>query len=131
MIVIDQKPARLLPWSDDQGRPCYLAGNGGGRVTEYANALEREQMLYAEAVLGLSADTIDDTDATREDLLDLSTCLTAALRDVHRIARSRGEQLDYYTELAAQAEKPEDAEEEWEDENDEESGAEDRAEKEI
>ncbi|MDT0270506.1 hypothetical protein RM844_29965 [Streptomyces sp. DSM 44915] len=116
MITVDQMPGRLLPWSDDRGRPCYLVGGGQGRVSQLADATERKQLAYAEELLDVAEEVIGSGEYEAEDLDDLGGCLVFALRNVHRVARSRGQRLEAYLvrELAAAAD-PEEAEEEEKD----------------
>ncbi|GAA3856057.1 hypothetical protein GCM10022227_11950 [Streptomyces sedi] len=64
-------------------------------------------MRYAELLIDLSDGMIEDESCERADLADLGTCLTAALRDLHRIARSRGSRLDHYLTQELEAESPE------------------------
>ncbi|NJP99024.1 hypothetical protein [Streptomyces zingiberis] len=85
--------ARLLPWTNE-GRPCYLLGgsDGGsdGYVSRMADEVERVQLGMAGDLLGHAEDLLGDRRATAPQLRYLAARLTEALRDVHRIAESRG-----------------------------------------
>ncbi|MZE78132.1 hypothetical protein [Streptomyces xinghaiensis] len=84
--------ARLLPWSND-GKPCYLLGGGGGYVSRLADDMECVQLGMAGELLGHAADLLGDPRATPPQLHFLAARLAESLRDVHRIAESRGARL--------------------------------------
>ncbi|MGW7048205.1 hypothetical protein ACWGDT_37110 [Streptomyces avermitilis] len=74
---------RLLPWSGPEGKPCYLSTDDkGGYMSRLADNLEQ------------ASDTLDDQDADPEDLRRLTVELTGTLRDVLRVATSRGHLLE-------------------------------------
>ncbi|WP_030543881.1 hypothetical protein [Streptomyces albus] len=84
--------ARLLPWSNE-GKPCYLLGGGSGYVSRLADEMERVQLGMAGDLLGHAADLLGDRRATPPQLRFLAARLAESLRDVHRIAESRGTRL--------------------------------------
>lgn len=94
---------RLLPWSNPDGKPCYLVGDGSGNshLSRVADNVESVQLDMAEELLDHAADLLgdgkgnDDGDGktTAHQLRFLAARLAEALHDVHRIARSRGARL--------------------------------------
>ncbi|MCC3652553.1 hypothetical protein LIX60_13950 [Streptomyces sp. S07_1.15] len=84
--------ARLLPWSNE-GKSCYLLGGGSGYVSRLADDMERVQLGMAGELLGHAADLLGDPRATPPQLRFLAARLPESLRDVHRIAESRGARL--------------------------------------
>lgn len=86
---------RLLPWSNLEGNPCYLVADaaGSGRVSRRADDVEAIQLGMAQDLLEHAGDLLRDDEATAPQLRFLAARLTESLRDVHRVARSRGERL--------------------------------------
>lgn len=85
--------ARLLPWCGEDGKPCFLLPGGpdSGFVARLADGLESVH-------LGMAVDLLDYVDVALPDrsvpeLCGLVGPLRQSLRDVSRIARSRGERL--------------------------------------
>lgn len=87
------EPARLLPWSGPGGKPCYLVGDGTGYVSRIADEIERTQLDMADGLLGHAEDMLGCERVTVPELRFLARGLTDALRDVRRIAESRGARL--------------------------------------
>lgn len=85
--------ARLLPWTGMDGRPCYVVGNGTGRVSQAADQVEAQQLSMALELLDHADDMLADDQTTEIQLRHVSEALTHSLRDVHRVARSRGLRL--------------------------------------
>jgi hypothetical protein len=82
---------RLLPWSGSEGKPCYLSTDDrGGYMSRLADNVEAVQLGTAAELLDEALETLDDEGAGREDVRRLAQELTGALRDVLRVARSRG-----------------------------------------
>ncbi|MGP3985510.1 hypothetical protein [Streptomyces sp. 3N207] len=85
---------RLLPWTSDTGKPCYLApGAEGGMISALADATEDRQITDAARVLGECEAVLAQPAA---GALALRLALTAAVRalgDVLRVAHSRGLRL--------------------------------------
>ncbi|GHH05882.1 hypothetical protein [Streptomyces lanatus] len=85
---------RLLPWSGPEGKPCYLSTDDqDGYMSQLADNIEAVQLGAAAELLERASETLDDQDAGPEDVLRLAKELTEALRDVLRIATSRGHLL--------------------------------------
>ncbi|MFI5687200.1 hypothetical protein [Streptomyces sp. NPDC051636] len=85
---------RLLPWTGPEGRPCYLVGDGTGRLSRVADSVERVRLgMAGELLLHHAADLLADSRATSVQLRFPAARLAEALRDVHRIAESRGVRL--------------------------------------
>ncbi|PJN41254.1 hypothetical protein CG747_09555 [Streptomyces sp. CB02959] len=84
---------RLLPWTRDDGAPCYLiTDDPDSRMSLLADDVE-EEMLAAAGALLAATDPPPGPEAGRRELRGLVAGLRAALRDVRRIAVSRGERL--------------------------------------
>jgi hypothetical protein len=82
---------RLLPWTGPEGKPCYLStDNRGGYMSRLADDIEATQLGTAAELLDQASETLDDEDAGPEDVRRLAQELTGALRDVLRVATSRG-----------------------------------------
>ncbi|MFI2185404.1 hypothetical protein [Streptomyces sioyaensis] len=86
-------PARLLPWSGPGGKPCYLVGDGAGYVSRIADEIERTQLDMADGLLGHAEDMLACERVTVPELRFLARGLTDVLRDVRRIAETRGARL--------------------------------------
>ncbi|MEV7065888.1 hypothetical protein AB0N97_24275 [Streptomyces collinus] len=84
---------RLLPWTGDDGRPCYLVGDGTGYVSRLADEIEDVQIDMADRLLGHAAELLAERRVTGEELHYLARRLSESLRDVMRVAESRGERL--------------------------------------
>ncbi|MEH0588725.1 hypothetical protein QA942_33510 [Streptomyces sp. B21-106] len=85
---------RLLPWSGPEGKPCYLSTDDrGGYMSRLADNIEADQLDAAASLLEHASATLDDQDVNPEDLRRLTGELTGTLRDVLRVATSRGHLL--------------------------------------
>ncbi|MFK4146317.1 hypothetical protein [Streptomyces sp. NPDC004065] len=86
---------RLLPWSNLDGKPCYLVtdNTGTSRLSRLADDVETVQLGMADDLLGHAVDLLGDAKATTPQLRYFAARLAEALHDVHRIARSRGARL--------------------------------------
>jgi hypothetical protein len=87
--------ARLLPWTGEDGKPCYLhTGEGGSSfMSHLADAMEATQVELAGQLIG-HVDTLMAAGASSEtELRHLVSYLRASLRDVIRVAESRGDRL--------------------------------------
>lgn len=87
------RTARLLPWSSPEGKPCYLIGDGTGQVSRVADHIESVQLDMADELLAHAADMTTDEQVTRAQLCFLLDRMAESLRDVLRIAISRGDRL--------------------------------------
>ncbi|MEU0627870.1 hypothetical protein [Streptomyces sp. NPDC005989] len=85
--------ARLLPWPSPEGKSCYVIGDGTGYVSRVADNIESVQLGMAVELLDHADDMLDDRDVTSAQLRYVVARMAEALRDVHRIARSRGARL--------------------------------------
>jgi hypothetical protein len=82
---------RLLPWSGPEGKPCYLSTDDkDGYMSRLADNIEAVQLGTAAELLEQAYDT---QEADPEALRRLAKELTGTLRDVLRIATSRGHLL--------------------------------------
>ncbi|MFJ9560601.1 hypothetical protein ACIRQQ_11235 [Streptomyces fuscichromogenes] len=84
---------RLLPWAGAQAKPCYLVGDGTGYLSRVADAIESVQLGMAGDLLDHATDLLADRKATSAQLHFLASRMAEALRDVHRIAESRGARI--------------------------------------
>lgn len=88
---------RLLPWSDPDGKPCYLASDGGDSpLSRRADAIEAVQLSMGAELLRHARALLDAPKADARELRYLADRLCEALRDVLRIAESRGARLPSY-----------------------------------
>ncbi|MEU7316358.1 hypothetical protein [Streptomyces sp. NPDC007083] len=85
---------RLLPWTSETGKPCYLApGAEDGMISAPADATEERQIRDAAGVLGEGEALLADPGAGALALRLALTAAVRALRDALRIAHSRGLRL--------------------------------------
>ncbi len=94
---------RLLPWVGPAGKPCYLVGDGEGYVSRVADNIESVQLGMAVDLLGHVEDLLGDRSATPEQLRYVVARLSESLREVHRVAWSRGARL---VTVSARADHP-------------------------
>jgi hypothetical protein len=86
-----QDELRLLPWAGPDGKPCYLStGDHGGYVSRLADHIEAFQLGVASQLLEHARQVLDDDTEDLEELNLLTGQLASALRDVLRVATSRG-----------------------------------------
>ncbi|MEU6989753.1 hypothetical protein ABZ953_03705 [Streptomyces sp. NPDC046465] len=85
--------ARRLPWSTLEGKPCYLIGSGNGFLSNVADTIESIQLGMAGDLLGHAGDLLADPKATPAEVRFVAARLTESLREVQRIAESRGDRL--------------------------------------
>ncbi|WP_328839155.1 hypothetical protein [Streptomyces europaeiscabiei] len=89
-----QNELRLLPWSGPEGKPCYLSTDDrDGYLSRLADNIESEQLGMAAELLKQATETLGDERAGPEDTQLLAKELIRALRDVLRVATSRGHLL--------------------------------------
>ncbi|MFJ3527801.1 hypothetical protein [Streptomyces sp. NPDC090132] len=89
-----QDEMRLLPWSGSGDKPCYLSTDDpDGYMSRLADKIEAVQLGTAIELLAEVSKTLDDQDTDANDLRCLSHALTGALRNVLRVAVSRGHLL--------------------------------------
>ncbi len=98
---------RLLPWSDPDGKPCYLASDDGDSpLSRRADAIEAVQVSMGAKLLHHARALLDAPKADARELRFLAERLCEALRDVLRIAESRGARLPSYDEADGPDEGP-------------------------
>ncbi|MFC7306278.1 hypothetical protein ACFQVC_18900 [Streptomyces monticola] len=85
--------ARLLPWTSAAGKPCFLSGDGRGYLSRLADNVEAVQLGMAGELMAHIADLLTDRNPTAEQLRFALARANEALRDVHRVAESRGARL--------------------------------------
>ncbi|MDI3385552.1 hypothetical protein QIS99_04880 [Streptomyces sp. B-S-A8] len=85
---------RLLPWSSDDGKPCYVIGDvdRSGPVSRIADEVECVQLAMGHELLGHARELLDNPRASIGELRFLGRTLTDALTDALRVAESRGTQ---------------------------------------
>ncbi len=89
-----QHELRLLPWAGPEGKPCYLdTDDREGYMSRLADHIEAVQLGMASELLGQAPQVLDDETADPEKLRLLAAQLAGALRDVLRVATSRGHRL--------------------------------------
>ncbi|WP_329306938.1 hypothetical protein OG322_24710 [Streptomyces sp. NBC_01260] len=84
---------RLLPWTEQGGKPCYVIGDGTGYVSRMADGIEGVQLGMAGDLIGHATSLLADRKVTRVELHFLASRLTESLREVKRVAESRGSRL--------------------------------------
>ncbi|WP_369367029.1 hypothetical protein AB5L52_28780 [Streptomyces sp. CG4] len=85
---------RLLPWSGREGKPCYLStDDGDGHMSRLADNIEAVQLGMAAELLDQASETLGGKDSGPEEVRLLADKLTGSLRDVLRVAISRGHLL--------------------------------------
>ncbi|MEU2439562.1 hypothetical protein ACFY9A_32115 [Streptomyces rubradiris] len=92
----DQDPladGRLLPWTGDEGKPCYVLGDGTGYVSRLADQIERVQLGMAGELIEHAGELLTGHRLTDLELHYLARQLTESLREVKRVAESRGARL--------------------------------------
>ncbi|WP_221357674.1 hypothetical protein [Streptomyces beigongshangae] len=82
---------RLLPWAGPDGKACYLSTDDqDSYISRLADQVEAAQLEMASA---LPTQALDDGTSDPEELKLLVAQLAGALRDVLRVATSRGDRL--------------------------------------
>lgn len=89
----DAHVIRLLPWTGAEGKPCYVLGDGTGYVSRMADGVESVQLGMAGDLLGHAVDLLADRKVTSVELHFLASRLSESLREVVRVAESRGSRL--------------------------------------
>jgi hypothetical protein len=93
---------RLLPWTRDDGKPCYLSMSIEDESTSYmarlADNLEAVQLGMADDLLDYVQDCLSEEKPSGTELRSMTMHLCGALRDVVRIADSRGDRLPGLTD---------------------------------
>ncbi|MFD7262895.1 hypothetical protein [Streptomyces sp. NPDC059874] len=85
---------RLLPWSGPDGKPCFLsADDNASYLSRLADNAEAAQLGLGAELLDHAVEVLADQEADPDELRLLAADLTGALRDVVRVATSRGHRL--------------------------------------
>ncbi|MDX3377731.1 hypothetical protein PV390_25340 [Streptomyces sp. ME02-6991-2A] len=85
---------RLLPWSGPGDKPCYLSTDDPeGYMSRLADSIEASQLGTASDLVEEASEALDNQDTSLDEMRCLVVELTGALRDVYRIATSRGRLL--------------------------------------
>ncbi|MGA5894678.1 hypothetical protein [Streptomyces venetus] len=92
MSTAPRRILRLLPWTGQEAKPCFLITDGGGRVSRLADITEATQLDMGAQLLAHADDLLPH--ATETQLRFLAERLTEALRDILRVAESRGRRAD-------------------------------------
>ncbi|MFD9318222.1 hypothetical protein ACFWDQ_11035 [Streptomyces sp. NPDC060053] len=90
-----QNELRLLPWSGPDDKPCYLSTDDrNGYMSRLADNIESEQLKTAAELLKQATESLSDEHLGLEDVQLLAKELAGSLRDVLRVATSRGHLLE-------------------------------------
>ncbi|GGZ52709.1 hypothetical protein [Streptomyces rubiginosohelvolus] len=85
---------RLLPWSGPGDKPCYLSTDDPySYMSRLADNIEANQLGTASELLEEASEALDNQDTSPDEMRCLVKALTGALRDVYRVATSRGRLL--------------------------------------
>ncbi|MFH9665926.1 hypothetical protein ACH4LQ_11725 [Streptomyces globisporus] len=85
---------RLLPWSGPGDKPCYLSTDDpNGYMSRLADSIEAAQLALAAKLLEVASENLDNQDTALDEMRCLVQELTGALRDILRVATSRGHLL--------------------------------------
>ncbi|MFI0711692.1 hypothetical protein ACH4SK_13765 [Streptomyces inhibens] len=93
-MTIQNNELRLLPWSGPDGQPCYLSTeNSGSYLSRLADNTEALQLEVAAELWEHALEVLSDWQNWPNELRLLMTDMAKALRDVRRVAISRGHRL--------------------------------------
>ncbi|MFE9248552.1 hypothetical protein [Streptomyces sp. NPDC007088] len=88
---------RLLPWTGEGGKDCYLISVGDAEadsvVSRLADSVEAIQLTMAQELLDHVRSALREGATSETELLFYVTHLSSALRDALRVAESRGGRL--------------------------------------
>ncbi|MFE7772615.1 hypothetical protein ACFU5O_01680 [Streptomyces sp. NPDC057445] len=85
---------RLLPWTGPDGKPCYLStDDNGSYLSRLADNTEAIQLGLAADLVALAQEALGAEEIEPEELRRLTADLEDALKDVLRVATSRGHRL--------------------------------------
>ncbi|WP_031124593.1 hypothetical protein [Streptomyces sp. NRRL S-623] len=85
---------RLLPWSGPGDKPCYLSTDDpDGYMSRLADGIEAVQLGTASELLEEASEALDNPGTSLDEMRCLVRELTGALRDIFRVATSRGHLL--------------------------------------
>lgn len=93
-MTIQHNELRLLPWSGSEGQPCYLSTeDSGGYLSRLADNTEAQQLEVAAELGNHALEVLNDWPNWPNELRLLVTDMAGALRDVRRVAISRGHRI--------------------------------------
>ncbi|MEV7702100.1 hypothetical protein AB0O59_03565 [Streptomyces sp. NPDC088922] len=82
---------RLLPWSGPGDKPCYLSTDDpDGYIARLADSIEAIQLDTASELVEGASEALENQDTSLDEMRCLVNELTGVLRDIFRIATSRG-----------------------------------------
>ncbi|WP_069743730.1 hypothetical protein [Streptomyces sp. EN23] len=82
---------RLLLWSGPGDKPCYLSTDDpDSYMSRLADGIEAIQLDTASELLEEASEALDKPGTSLDDMRCLVKELTGALRDILRVATSRG-----------------------------------------
>ncbi|MDX2403432.1 hypothetical protein NJO91_09865 [Streptomyces microflavus] len=85
---------RLLPWSGPGDKPCYLSTDDpDGYMSRLADSIEAIQLDTASELVEEASEALHNQDTSLDEMRCLVKELTGALRDIFRVATSRGHLL--------------------------------------
>ncbi|MGW2269599.1 hypothetical protein [Streptomyces yangpuensis] len=86
---------RLLPWTTQDGNPCYLSTDGRGYLSSLADSIEEVQLDMGEELLGYARKVVAPgaKELSAAEYRWLACRLTEALADALRVAESRGDRI--------------------------------------
>lgn len=93
MSAPNRSTMRLLPWTREDGAPCYVVGDGHGPVSRIADEVEAVQLAMSAQLVEHAEYLLAEPEAGQEEVRYLAGCLCSALTDVLRVAEARGGRL--------------------------------------
>ncbi|MFG2125876.1 hypothetical protein [Streptomyces sp. NPDC048710] len=84
---------RLLPWSTESGKPCFLSSDSGSVLARLADQMEAIQLGMGGDVLKEARKVLENPLSTHAEIRYAGVRLAESLRDVLRVAESRGMRL--------------------------------------
>lgn len=84
---------RLLPWSTESGKPCFLSSDGGSVLARLADQMEAIQLGMGADVLKEARKVLENPLSTHAEIRYAGVRLAESLGDVLRVAESRGMRL--------------------------------------
>ncbi|MFJ7193615.1 hypothetical protein [Streptomyces bacillaris] len=86
---------RLLPWTTQDGNPCYLSTDGKGYLSSLADSIEEVQLGMGEELLEYAREVVAPGARAQSatEYRWLARRLTEALTDALRVAESRGQRI--------------------------------------
>ncbi|WP_344582310.1 hypothetical protein [Streptomyces lunalinharesii] len=89
----EREEPRLLPWVSPEGKTCFVLGDGEGFVSRMADQVEAVQLDMADDLVAHAEGMLGESKVSERELRFLVGHLVWALRDVRRVAVSRGARL--------------------------------------